>query len=341
MVSIIMPTYNRCTSIEAAIQSVERQSYKDWELIIVDDCSSDDTSRIVERKMKVDERILYIRNSANMGPAATRNVGIYKARGEYLAFLDSDDEWMDYHLEESVSLLDNSDYQICSALWTEKKGDNCVNVAESDWFRESAKQMSSDLKVDISEKYWFFGNDFFEYIINTGFYCFHINTIVMDRRIVEKIGGFDEKLKASEDMDLLYRIFENYKLAFINREHFVYNFGNDNIYAFVERDRIYENRYKLDRKTKDKVLLNLKNKIEFFQKLDKRLKENKELYNNVKKSIKFNILRRYLTIFLLKSDNKDNKKERYVWNYASSLKDYLMILFYRNERYVNLYFCDD
>lgn len=109
-VSIITPTYNCGKFIEETIRSVQAQTYKDWEMIIVDDGSKDDTERIVTAIAKKDERIRYIRNPKNCGAAVTRNRALSEARGEWVAFLDSDDLWLPEKLERQVAFMKDNAY---------------------------------------------------------------------------------------------------------------------------------------------------------------------------------------------------------------------------------------
>lgn len=102
-VSIILPTYNRADTIGRAMESVLRQSYSDWELVVVDDGSTDDTAALVANR---DPRIRLIRQS-NGGCYAARNAGIAASLGRYLAFLDSDDEWLPHFLEVTTSFLES------------------------------------------------------------------------------------------------------------------------------------------------------------------------------------------------------------------------------------------
>lgn len=340
-VSIIMPAYNRGKVIRRAIESVQRQTLKNWELIVSDDKSEDNTIEIVKEMAIQDERIRYVCNSVNKGAAAARNSGLRGAKGKYIAFLDSDDEWMEYHLQEAVYLLENSDYFICSASWTEEKENKFFSISEEGWFADSASRMSKELNVDISSRNWLFNKDFYPYVINTGFYCFHINTIVMEKIIVDKIGYFDENLKASEDMDFLYRIMRFYPLAFINREHFIYHYGTDNLYAFNGRDELYQNRYALDEDVKNRLIFNLKNKIAFFEKLNRELESVPAMYNLVGASIKYNILRRYLTIKKLSEDKSTTERRYHLLKYCNNFHEYFMVMFYKRKKYVDIYFCDD
>lgn len=101
LVSIIMPTYNRRQTIQSAIASVQRQTFQDWELIVVDDGSTDGTASLIEGS---DPRLVLIRQE-NQGVNAARNAAMLRARGRYIAFLDSDDEWLPHHLELSVAFF--------------------------------------------------------------------------------------------------------------------------------------------------------------------------------------------------------------------------------------------
>ncbi len=104
-VSIITPSFNSGRFISAAIDSVQSQTHKDWELIIVDDCSTDDTRSIVSQRLLTDKRIRMIRQTSNQGPAIARNTALDAARGRYIAFLDSDDLWLSRKLEIQLSFM--------------------------------------------------------------------------------------------------------------------------------------------------------------------------------------------------------------------------------------------
>ena len=102
LVSIIMPAFNSQETISEAIESVLQQTYKHWELLIVDDCSLDNTSEIINKYIKVNPRIVYIPNQKNLGPSFSRNAGLSVAKGRWVAFLDSDDIWLENKLESSI-----------------------------------------------------------------------------------------------------------------------------------------------------------------------------------------------------------------------------------------------
>ncbi|MBI1338321.1 MAG: glycosyltransferase [Phycisphaera sp.] len=105
-VSIILPTYNRAGFMPGALQSIRAQTFKDWELIVIDDGSTDETQQVLgPLTADLGERFRYLRQT-NAGPAAARNAGIDWAHGQYLAFFDSDDLWVEHHLERCVAALD-------------------------------------------------------------------------------------------------------------------------------------------------------------------------------------------------------------------------------------------
>lgn len=106
LISIIMPAYCAEKTIECAIHSIQAQTYKNWELIIIDDGSEDTTWNLITNLSKVDERIHCFKNLKNMGVSETRNRGINLASGDWIAFLDSDDSWTSKKLERQIQLLE-------------------------------------------------------------------------------------------------------------------------------------------------------------------------------------------------------------------------------------------
>lgn len=126
LVSIVMPSYNSEKYIKASIESVLNQTYPYWELLIVDDCSTDKTVEII--KSFKDERIKLFQNKINSGAAISRNWALREAKGKWIAFLDSDDLWLPKKLEEQLQfMIDNkydftfTDYRICfNGKWENK-----------------------------------------------------------------------------------------------------------------------------------------------------------------------------------------------------------------------------
>ena len=114
LVSIITPSYNTGNYIGATIESVISQTYKNWEMIIVDDCSNDSTDAIVSKYLK-DDRIKYLKNTKNSGAAVSRNRALREAKGKWIAFLDSDDLWTPNKLEKQIGFMKSKD---CSFSYT-------------------------------------------------------------------------------------------------------------------------------------------------------------------------------------------------------------------------------
>lgn len=117
LISIIIPMYNSQEYILETIRSALSQTYKNFELIIVDDCSNDKSTDIVKMLMVQDDRIKLIESDVNFGgPARPRNIGIDNSKGEYIAFLDADDVWCKLKLEKQLKILESSGYDIIHTL---------------------------------------------------------------------------------------------------------------------------------------------------------------------------------------------------------------------------------
>lgn len=128
LVSIITPTYNCAKFIARTLDSVQAQTYQNWEMIIVDDCSQDNTKEIVEGYMKNDPRIQYHLLDANSGAAVARTTAMRLAKGSYMAFLDSDDIWMPDKLERQIRWMNNNGYAFsCTAYEQIDEDDNLLN----------------------------------------------------------------------------------------------------------------------------------------------------------------------------------------------------------------------
>ncbi|MFI0425744.1 MAG: glycosyltransferase family 2 protein [Flavobacterium sp.] len=105
LVSIITPSYNSAKFIAETIQSVQNQTYQNWEMIIVDDGSSDETESVVLSIIQKDNRIQFYKLSQNLGPAVARNTGIEKASGDYMTFIDADDIWFPTFIENNIKTI--------------------------------------------------------------------------------------------------------------------------------------------------------------------------------------------------------------------------------------------
>lgn len=119
LVSIIMPSYNCGQYVEESVRSVLAQTYKNWELIFVDDCSSDDTINIIKKIQLSDKRIKLFQNQINSGAAVSRNNALKEAKGRWIAFLDSDDLWEQTKLEKQVAFMLEHEYEFTYTSYKE------------------------------------------------------------------------------------------------------------------------------------------------------------------------------------------------------------------------------
>ena len=113
LVSVIIPAYNCVTYLEQAVNSALTQTYSQLEILIIDDCSQDNTLKIVKSLAQKDNRIRVLKNEMNQGTAATRNRGLRESKGDFIAFLDGDDVWHPDKLERQLDLLKQTDAALC------------------------------------------------------------------------------------------------------------------------------------------------------------------------------------------------------------------------------------
>ena len=183
-VSVIIPTYNRAHLIGRSIQSVLTQTYEDFELIIVDDGSTDNTEEIVMAFN--DHRISYLKQSSNRGVSAARNIGIKAARGSYIAFQDSDDEWLPQKLEKQVALFEE-----------DKKGDLGLVLCETLGVSQHGELRVAPQIDKLNCE---------QLISYLGAYGEGTQRFVLKRDITAPELYFDEHLKAWEEWDLMLRV---------------------------------------------------------------------------------------------------------------------------------------
>lgn len=119
LVSIITPTWGCAEFIGETIKSIQAQSYQNWELLIQDDCSTDGTDKVVAPYAELDSRIKYECNHSNSGAAITRNNALRRAKGKWIAFLDSDDLWLPEKLEKQIMFMAENDYAFTYHEYTE------------------------------------------------------------------------------------------------------------------------------------------------------------------------------------------------------------------------------
>lgn len=191
LVSIIIPTYNRASVLYYALHSVISQTMQDFEVFVVDDASTDSTPELIEYFN--DPRIRYIRFDENRKSAAARNAGMQAARGKYIAFLDSDDEWLPKKLEHQVRLMDSlSDDWGCSYT-----GAYVNKVGGLTRHRIYQPRRSGYLVKDL-----LMGN----FVIWTPTFMFR-------RSCLDHVGLMDTQLVRSQDVDFYIRMLSRYRIA--------------------------------------------------------------------------------------------------------------------------------
>ncbi|MCD9575265.1 glycosyltransferase family 2 protein [Flavobacterium soyae] len=209
LVSIIMPAYNVAKYIQASIDTVLNQTYTNWELIIVDDGSIDDTAKICKKYLDTDNRIKYIYQN-NAKQAKARNNGIQIAKGDIIAFLDADDLWLPNKLELSLSHFDLNIYDL---IFTDSYYSGQEQIDVSDLTLEKMRVQNGE----------YFGPtsicDFLK--MNK----IPILTVLVKKAVLEKVGSFDEKCVPAEDYDLWLRLLKNNcKFKAINIPLSIYRF---------------------------------------------------------------------------------------------------------------------
>lgn len=131
LVSIVTPTYNSEKYISETIKSVQNQTYTNWEMIIVDDCSSDGTTKIVRDIAEIDSRIKLISLAVNSGPAKARNAGIDQVSGKYMTFLDADDIWFPEFIKKSIDTINKTNIHFVFSSY--KRADEDMQFVYSDF----------------------------------------------------------------------------------------------------------------------------------------------------------------------------------------------------------------
>lgn len=192
-VSVILPTYNRAECLGEAINSVLAQTYEDFELLIVDDGSTDNTREIVEKYS--DSRIQYYKLDINGGQSKARNYGMRLAKGEFIAFEDSDDLWMPQKLEKQMS-----------AFATEKENVGLVYHK----YQFDTGEIVPEEEIPLEKKN---GNIYEQLLWNN---LVGMPTLMIRRECLEEIGYLDENMKCLEDYDFALRLAQKYQAIFID-----------------------------------------------------------------------------------------------------------------------------
>ena len=199
-VSVIVPTFNRSKLVVNAIQSVLCQTYQDYEIIVVDDGSTDDTEQALRPYM---DRIRYV-YQANLGASAARNRGLQLARGKWISTLDSDDLWLPTKLEAQLNAVASlgKDFGACFT--------NC------DFFGNTHVTPSAFELAGLHEEVPFGPLEEPFKVILAPHAAIYVQSLLVLRSLVEYPNGFDERIVVAEDTDLLFRLAFKTKFCFVN-----------------------------------------------------------------------------------------------------------------------------
>ncbi len=198
LVSIILCTFNRKHLVESAIQSVFKQIHKNWELIIVDDGSSDGSEKILLPISKKDKRIIYTRHK-NKGLALSRNVGLNLSSGEYVCFLDSDDEYLSNHISRRVTYVEKNSLDGIFG------GMKIIGPKEKHFVVDAT---NPEKKIHISK-------------------CHSAGTLLVKRQCLAAIKGF-RNITYGDDFNLITRLQKKFRIERVSFPTYVYRVDSDN-----------------------------------------------------------------------------------------------------------------
>jgi glycosyltransferase involved in cell wall biosynthesis len=215
-VSVIITTYNRARYLQRAIRSVLNQTFQDFEIVIVDDASTDETANIVEGF--ANPKIRYLRHQFNRKEAGSRNTGLENARGEYIAFLDDDDAWLPQKLSAQIDLLDKSPPIVGAVYASFLTIDGASEKVLGSWKAEKRGNVLQDL----IEKNW----------IGIP------STVLVRRHCFDAVGMFDAQIDFGLDYDMWLRIAGLYQFEYIQEPVVLRSINHDRMstnYALLLR----------------------------------------------------------------------------------------------------------
>lgn len=208
--SVIVPLYNKEKYIQNAIQSILNQSFSDFELLIVNDCSTDNS--LLELEKINSDKIRVIHHQVNKGLAATRNTGIKNAQSNYITFLDADDEWCPDFLKSIHHLIHNfSDAKIYATNYQEI-WDTTIKYPFN-----GSENLVPDFKGYLN---------FFKINLKQGIYCH--GSVCFHKEVFEKVGYYNESIRNSEDLDFNIRANYHFQLAYDATQLMVYHMQTEN-----------------------------------------------------------------------------------------------------------------
>jgi glycosyltransferase involved in cell wall biosynthesis len=211
LVSVVIPTYNRANEIGPTLESIIAQTYPQWEAIIVDDGSTDNTAEVVNQFIAKDARIHFIRHEHNRGGQAARNTGIKAAKGEWIAFLDSDDRWLPESLSLRLAVAEREDVSVVhSAGYLQKEGEELKPYYIPTWS----------------------GRIYHKVLTREGPM---FQALLVKKEALEKIGYLDENIRAFQEWDTSIRLAKHYEFGFEPQPTFIYDLRSSDA---ISRDLI-------------------------------------------------------------------------------------------------------
>lgn len=202
-VSVVVPAYNCAAFIGRTIESVQRQTENNWELIIVDDGSTDDSRLAIEEYAKDDPRIVYVYQNNTGAPAKPKNVGIKLAKGKYIAFLDHDDEWLPEKLERQLKLFEVSNIPNLGLVSSNAM---IVNLVDGSTLEHKMPRLT-DPCAGLLERNFIFCS----------------SGVVVKREVFDEVGLHDERFKQGDDWDMWLRISRRFGMDFVYEPLYRFN----------------------------------------------------------------------------------------------------------------------
>ena len=293
LISVVIPTHNRSNLLVRAINSVLDQTYKNVEIVVVSDGSTDETKSVVEELMEKDDRIRFIEYHPARGGNVARNMGVEAASGEYVAFLDDDDEWLSLKLQKQMELI-----KLQPDVGLVYTGVNIIYVKEKVSYSFIGSKIG-DLKNEI----------LLDNCIGT------TSSVLLEKKLFDQVGMFDEKLPALQDFDLWIRICQQTSIGCVQE-------GLVNYFNYTGETQVSS---KIKRYEDALSYINAKYQNLFFR-LDNQNKKNKKknelvlLINKAMRNRLPNVARRY-SLALLKE-----RSLKGLFFYVLSFFDYATVL---------------
>lgn len=247
-ISVIIPTYNRAHLLERAVRSVLAQTFRDLEIIVVDDASTDNTQAIFKEKFRHEldtEMIIYIRNKINLERSRSRNKGIETARGKYIALLDDDDIWLPHHLETLILYIDANENIACA-------------FSKPVWLYENGAVEDKFCKLNLTTG----SGTFYRNLCISGNMVFSPASLLR-RELYMDVGGYREDISQNEDWEFFSRVAMNYNIGFTNTVTVLFcaHRGTHSQMTVGNKAYIKENAWKIIEQNSIKYNYHLENEI--------------------------------------------------------------------------------